>query len=321
MRSTNTQLAYSIKATEVVAAIFDLDYRLPKQEALKEKLSARGILPMSVAPAAQADFTASDLDAFLDYVTANEIKAVMFSYTYYTEKDVTDTYKLSDADRSFFRAVFPPYSGPAYNTFLRDQYNQNERLNPKNSDFRFYRLYTKYVEAALDLSCPRSLKLYAMHEGKVIALELTDDWLERLPLPNARTIKNACANTRSYGGYSDGILSFSFDYDYPPQFGTGDKASNAAIAESMHRIDTELGKTEELLVAKKTHAAHETQSVPKEPLTAPASPAADTAPAAKPAEQSPAAKPAEPQSTDYAKKKSRKKRNKGKRRPNGGAGS
>ena len=98
----------------------------------------------------------------------------------------------------------------------------------EESDFVYYLNYIKYVKLALDLTMPRELWLYAVHQGKTVACHLTDEWLTRLTLPNAQYIKETCVNFRNYSGYREGGIQFIFEYDVY----SGSDEDDAAEAEA-----------------------------------------------------------------------------------------
>lgn len=222
--------SFRVSASEVLEHIFSIDYLLPQEDTLCASLRERKLAPMPLTEPAKADFTTHDKEAFLRYLRVSSIKTVMFCYQYYTEEDLDNMYNLSDAERAFFRTHM---RAPA------EYFNGDEEIpvitRPfEETDFVYWQDYQKYVRLALDLSYPKTLQLCTLHQGKVIACELDDLWLERLCLLNAQDIKQECVNTRNYSGYGKGGFNFTFDYDV----GTDEEAEETEAAESPIENDT-----------------------------------------------------------------------------------
>ena len=181
--------SYEIRASEVLTAVFDLDYRIPDPETFRKQLSDKKIVAMPVESAPDGDLVTEDLDAFMNYVRLNGIKTVMYRFRFYTEDDFDDLFKLSPADRAFFGKI------------------------PDRDALSEYQRYCSYLSAAIDLEHPKSVSLYVLHNQSVICCETEDFWMERLPLPNARMIRKICLDSKSYSGSNADLIDFHFDYD------------------------------------------------------------------------------------------------------------
>ena len=200
---------FRISASEVQERISGIRYLLPQEEALCNLLRERKLAPMPVTDPAQADFTTHDKEAFLKFLRVSGIKSVMFCYEHYTDGDLDVMYSLSEAERAFFRTH--PCSAAEY-------FGDQEEIPDveglyEMSDHSYWMEYQKYIRQALDLSYPKSLRLYALYQGKVFVCELEDLWLDRLSLLNAQDIRQECINTRNYSGYGKGVFHFLFEND------------------------------------------------------------------------------------------------------------
>ncbi|MBR5371941.1 MAG: hypothetical protein IK130_06975, partial [Oscillospiraceae bacterium] len=220
--------SYEVRASEVLSAVFDLDYRIPEPEDFRKQLADRKIVAMPVESAADGDFVTEDLDAFLNYVRLSSIKTVMYQFCFYTEDDFEDLFKLSPADRSFFGKV-------------RD-----------HDDLSEYQRYCSYLSSAIDLNHPKRVTLYALHNQAVICCCAEDLWMERLPLPNARTIRKACLDSMSYSGSNSNLISFHFDYD------TADSSAETAEQKTTAENVPDLIETAPETVEEITPVAEET---------------------------------------------------------------
>lgn len=164
-------------------------YRLPKEHELTEMLRARKFAPMEIALQRYVDFVTGDLEGFLKYLRVINVKGIMFSYKYYTQDEVANFFKVEDGDRTLFGGPPPvetSYYGilPGMSSYVKREYKLS------NSCYSMYISYTKFVQENIDLSHPKELRLYALVEGKVVACQLADVWLERLNLLNRAEIRN-----------------------------------------------------------------------------------------------------------------------------------
>ena len=213
MSEQETVKSIAVKASEVLEQAFGLEGKLPDEETLGELLRTRKFAPLRVDVTEQTDFLSDDMEAFLKFVRVNSIKSVLYSYRYYTEKDLDQEFRLSDAEKKFFSKHM------AEPEIICDEngqpmYPDSVPTGPyEESDFVYYLNYIKYVKLALDLTMPRELWLYAVHQGRTVACHLTAEWLTRLNLPNAQLVKETCVNFRNYSGYREGGIQFIFEYD------------------------------------------------------------------------------------------------------------
>ena len=198
--SQKATVTYKVYASQVLAAAFDLDYQIPTPSELQETLQAKKLIAMPVECVKGGDFITADIAAFLNYVRLNNIKTVMYSFRFYTAEDIEEFYRLSPADKAFFQRKKPGSYVP----------NASE---PVQDGFEQYQLYCRYIEAAVDLEYPKEVWLYALHNGKTVTCTVEDAWLERLPLPNAQSIRDVCLKSAAYSGEIEGMLVFSFVYD------------------------------------------------------------------------------------------------------------
>ena len=92
---------------------------------------------------------------FLRFVRASNIRAVMYTYSYYGEQDLAEMFQLEDNDRSLFAAV----SGKptAYDMYGA---SRNKTKVYKGTDYSSYLRYSKFVQENVDLGHPRELRLY-----------------------------------------------------------------------------------------------------------------------------------------------------------------
>lgn len=213
MSEQETVKTIAVKASEILEQVFGLEGALPDEDALNELLRTRKFAPMRVAVNEQTDFLADDMEGFLKFVRVNSIKSVLYSYRYYTEKDIDQEFSLSDAEKKFFsKHMAEPEI--IYDENGEPMYPDSVPTGPyEESDFVYYLNYIKYMKLALDLTMPRELWLYALWQGKTVACHLTDEWLTRLSLPNAQSIKETCVSFRNYSGYREGGIQFIFEYD------------------------------------------------------------------------------------------------------------
>lgn len=159
---------------EIRGIIANAEYCLPKREALLSRLRERKLIPMQVAQQRFADFVTGNLEDYLRFLRAGNVRQVMFSYSYYTEDEVEELFRLEDRDKALFRNY--SYPDPKQRPLTREQ----NHWNKTQTDYAQYMRYAKFVQQSLDLSHPKELRLYALVQGRVIACQLADAWIVRL---------------------------------------------------------------------------------------------------------------------------------------------
>ena len=88
MNDRETAKTISVKASDVLEQIFGLEGKLPDEDSLCAMLRERKFAPLRVQVTEQADFLADDMDSFLKFVRVNSIKSVLYSFCYYSEKEI-----------------------------------------------------------------------------------------------------------------------------------------------------------------------------------------------------------------------------------------
>ena len=186
---------------DVLAEIAAVEYLLPEPDQLSTMLRERKFAPVEVAPQKYADFVAGNLDAFLRYLRVNHIRSVMYSYLFYTEKEADDLYMLEDCDKTLFRNRISSGSDGRgrYGSVRRSQFYAE-------SDYGSYLQYSRFVRASLDLRHPKELRLYALHQGRIMACQMADAWLLRLNLLNRLALRRMAAAQ----GLGKGCFQFGF---------------------------------------------------------------------------------------------------------------
>lgn len=169
---------------EVLAEIADVEYLLPEKDHLIAMLRERKLTPVPVVMQRYADFVTGTLEGFLRFVRASNIRAVMYTYSYYGEQDLAEMFQLEDNDRSLFAVV----SGKptAYDMY---EARRNKTKVYEGTDYSSYLRYSKFVQENVDLSHPKELRLYSLVQGKIVACQLGDAWLERISLPNRMSLR------------------------------------------------------------------------------------------------------------------------------------
>ena len=161
---------------EIRTIVASAEYYLPKREELVTKLQTRKLIPMQVAQQRYADFVTGNLDEFLRFLRAGNVRQVMFSYSYYTAAEIEEMFRLDDRDKALFRNY--SYPDPKKRPLTRER----NHWNTEQTDYAQYMRYAKCVQETLDLSHPKELRLYALVQGRVIACQLADAWILRLDL-------------------------------------------------------------------------------------------------------------------------------------------
>lgn len=230
-----------------------VDYRLPKQQELTDILRARKFAPMEIALQRYADFVTGDLEAFLKYIRLSNVKGVMYSYKYYTEEEISERFKVEDGDRSLFGGPPPvetSYYGivPGQGSYVKREYKLS------NTCYSMYIAYTKFLMETIDLAHPKELRLYALVEGKVIACQLADVWLERIDLLNRARIRNMAMKLN----LGRGDLSFYF-YNYNPVHLAPEQMESSVSDPEMPEIQSDTEKNEPDAEPEKNDSKPETE--------------------------------------------------------------
>ena len=159
---------------EIRAQIAAAEYLLPKRESLLQRLRERKLIPMQVAEQRYVDFVAGNPEDFLRFLRAANIRHVMYSYLYYTESELEELFRLEERDKALFRDYRCP--DPKNRPLMRERGYRNS----ENTDYAYYLRYSRCIIEQVDLSKPKELRLYALVQGRVIACQLADAWLERM---------------------------------------------------------------------------------------------------------------------------------------------
>lgn len=167
---------------DVLYALSHMTYRLPKADELISQLSNLQLNGMQVAMQRYADFVTGDFGRFLTFVRRAGIRTVMFSYVYYTPEEIEEMFKLSDSDKALFYSPYhqpQPHRGRSRSKAPDDFY----------SGYGQYIQYSKFIRANLDLCHPKELRMYVVHEGRIIAFQQADLWLIRMGLMDRTAIR------------------------------------------------------------------------------------------------------------------------------------
>lgn len=159
---------------EIREIIAHAEYCLPKREDLLSRLRERKMIPMQVAQQRFADFVTGNLDEFLRFLRAGNVRQVMFSYAFYSADEIEEMFRLDDRDKALFRNY--SYPDPKSRPLTRER----NHWNTGQTDYAHYMRYAKFVQQSLDLSHPKELRLYALVQSRVIACQLADAWVVRL---------------------------------------------------------------------------------------------------------------------------------------------
>ena len=182
--------------SEVCQEIGSMTYLLPKHEELTAMLRARKFAPMQIAEQKYADFVSGNLQDFLHYLRICGVRGVMFSFSYYSREDAENLFKLDPKTMSLF-AQEPPSPRSRWDSNPRSRYNEMQ-----GSDYQDYVRYSKFVCDTLDLTHPKELRLYGVYEGRVLACQMADAWMERLGLLNRNSLmQTAMSENLGKGGF------------------------------------------------------------------------------------------------------------------------
>lgn len=185
---------------EIRAQIASAEYFLPHREQLLDVLRERKFIPMQVERQSYADFIAGNLNDFLRFLKAGNVRHVMFTYLYYTEPELEEMFRLEDRDKALFRDYRA--SEPSGYQSVR---NSSFR-NSAGTDYASYLRYSQFIQRQINLDQPKELRLYALVQGRVIACQLGDAWLERMHFVT-RAVLRQYAMEQNLG---KGCLAFGF---------------------------------------------------------------------------------------------------------------
>lgn len=159
---------------EIRAQIASAEYLLPNREQLLDLLRERKFIPMQVERQSYADFIAGNLNDFLRFLKAGSVRHVMFTYLYYTESELEEMFRLEDRDKALFRDY------RCSDMRRRSAYSDGGYRNSSGTDYAYYLRYSQFIQNHINLDQPKELRLYALVQGRVIACQLGDAWLERM---------------------------------------------------------------------------------------------------------------------------------------------
>lgn len=173
------------RSQEVMDQIMRMEYFLPEQNELTALLRARKFAPVQVVTQKFADFVTGSFEEYLRFLRVSNVRAVMFSYAYYTEKELNDLFRLEDGDKALFVRRENRDRYESYAVRMR----RERTKTVADSDYADYLKYSQFVRSSVDLTHPKELRLYALHQGRIIACQQADAWLERLDLLNGSRLR------------------------------------------------------------------------------------------------------------------------------------
>ncbi|HAM68940.1 MAG TPA: hypothetical protein DCP68_04935, partial [Ruminococcus sp.] len=94
-------------------------------------------------------------------------------------------------------------------SFARSRWDSNPRSRyneMQGSDYQDYVRYSRFVCDTLDLTHPKELRLYGVFQGRVLACQMADAWMERLGLLN----RNSLMQTAMSENLGKGSFPFHF---------------------------------------------------------------------------------------------------------------
>ncbi len=191
-----------VYARDVIDAIMHTEYRLPTSEKLVSMLNQQNLNGMQVAVQRYADFVTGDLNSFLLFVRGAGIRTVMFSFLYYTQDEIDEMFTLSDSDKALFFSPYHDFGSQVYKGRL-----PRRDTGEVFSGYAVYLNYSKFLRAQLDLYHPKELRMYVVHEGRVIAFQQADLWMLRMNFIDRNAIRQY-AMQNNIGANS---LMFEFD--------------------------------------------------------------------------------------------------------------
>ena len=202
MNPTTEAMVYYFKDTDILDALEDLEFVLPEFGELDEMMRERRVALLPVDEIPEIQLVTRNVAAFLRYIKLSQIRTVMCSYGYYTKKEVEARYELRDSDRRFFR------SRPDPTRSYRARYGTPSRT--EETDYSGYIAFSRFLIEHLDLSHPNKLIMHTQYEGSLISCIAEDDWIGRLPLPDAEKMKAECLNPDYFNVHGAGCVSFFF---------------------------------------------------------------------------------------------------------------
>ena len=171
---------------EIMDQIMAMEYLLPKQEELIQMLTVRKFAPVCVAQQESADFVTGNITQFLRFLRVNHIKAVLYSYRYYAEQDLEAKFQLEDGEKALFFNLNQASEENRYRLQARSYRLQR----PEESDYSHYLRFVKFIRDTVDLRHPKEMRLYGICQGRVLACQCADAWLDRLMIPDGQFIRN-----------------------------------------------------------------------------------------------------------------------------------
>ena len=210
--------SYEIRASEALRSLRSMTYTIPEPERLNAIMRERKIALLPVSGIGEPEIVTPDFESFLRCLKLNGIRTVMYDIRYYTPDDISQNYKLQDADKQLFRRV---RSGgrrvPVQNYFsgglrLAYVYSDDDQFV---SDYDEYLAYTQFMISRIDRRYPRELRLYTVFQGKLIACISEDSWLMRIGMLDARQFKDNYIHAHNFRAYGTGTIAFRFLRDLP----------------------------------------------------------------------------------------------------------
>lgn len=198
---------YEFTNLTVKRVISELRYELPTVEELEHMLRNSRISMMPVDEIADRGIITRDLDAFVSYVTLNKIRTVMYSFGFYTRAEIETRYELRDSDKRFFRGQRVEQKSSYASRY---GYLRREPRPVEESDYSYYLAFSRYVMRHLDFRHPKELVLYTLFEGRLVSCVIADDWVGRLPLPDAEKLRADCINPDFFNANGPGSVQFLF---------------------------------------------------------------------------------------------------------------
>lgn len=177
-----------------------MHYLLPKQEELTAMLRERKFAPMQIAEQKYADFVSGNMQDFLHYLRICGVRGVMFSFSYYSREDAENRFRLDPKTISLFAQE------PSCARTPRDSNPHSRYDEMQGSDYQNYVRYSRFVCETLDLTHPKELRLYGVYQGRVLACQMADAWMERLGLLG----RNSLMQTAMTENLGKGSFPFQF---------------------------------------------------------------------------------------------------------------
>ena len=217
---------YVIYASDALEHIRNTKYLLPDIEKLNTVMRKEKIALLPVDNTEKPDAVTHHFGGFLRYLRAGNIKTVMYEIQYYTAEDVEANYRLQDADKCLFRVAKGESRVVQVKSFFTGGLSRRGYVYRDDddgvSDYEDYLAYKHFMKERIDLRHPRAIRLYAFHEGRVLACYMDDDWLRRIGMLDARQFKDNYINAANFRAYGAGTIAFRFIDNLPGSpFGHG----------------------------------------------------------------------------------------------------